>query len=235
MSINKFALAGFTLLAGLGVTSSTFAVDVDVNIGGGRTREVVVQPPPSVARRWIPDQVIRKEERVIVEQGHVERREERVIVEQGRVERREERVLVEPEHRERRKQQKLIREAYVEKQWVSGSRDSVRIGPLEVTKKNHDGYWQEVAFPAQYEYVMADVVVPARYETVYKEVQLPPRYETIYKEYPVAPRYEVRAHDVVIPGHWEETVVTPPAVIVEEPRRSGLDLDIDVFRKRKRN
>jgi hypothetical protein len=197
-------IAGIVASAvGLERTALAFDLDVDVDLHGKR-RERVVQPPPRLVRRWVPDQVVRREERVLVEPARIEQREERVLVEPARVEKRRVKVLV--------------RAAHVERRWVSTERrEEVRIGPVRVGRTTPSGYWEEVQVPAQYEIIEQEILVPARYQTVVREVEL-------------SPRYRVVARDVLIPGHWEDTEVLPPPVV--EERRDGLKIDLDLHKHR---
>lgn len=182
-----------------------FALDVDVDIDlHGKRRARVVQPPPTLVRRWVPDQIVRKEERVLVEPARIERREERVLIEPARVEKRCVKVLV--------------RAARVERRWVPAERrEEVRIGPVRVGHTTPTGYWEEVHVPAQYEIVEQEVLIPARYQTVVREVEVPARYRLVTR-------------DALIPGYWEMAEVQPPPVI--EERRDGLRIDLDWHKHR---
>ena len=233
-----FTQAHLALSLGFMCTGA-FAVDLDLNIGVGHPeppRTIVVQGPTTVERHWVPDQIVRREEQVVVKHGHFETREERVLVEPPHIAKREEHILVEPARFEKRKETVLVRDAITTRQWVPEVTERVRVGPVSVTRTVHDGYWLEVQ-PAQYEVVVKEVKVPARYETVVKEVQVPARYDVVAKQVEVGARYETVMRDVLIPGHWQESVVTPPpaAVVVEPARSSGFDLDLDFGRRHRRD
>ncbi len=228
MSIAKIIAVPFAAALVFGVSASprASAFDVGLDVGVGKKPPVVVQPPPETTRHWVPDTVVRKEERVIAEPHRVERREEKVLVEPAHVVKKEERVLV-PDRIEKRTEQVLVRPARIERQWVPAVvKEEVKIGPLHIDEKK-DGYFRDVQVPPVYETVVKDVVVPAHTDVVVRNVEVPARYEIRTVEVPVAPRYEVVYKDVVVPGHWEETTVVPPAVVVK-PARPGFELDVDV-------
>ena len=212
-------------------------VDVDINIDGGRTPpRVVTTPGVAVTQRvWIPDQVIRKSERVCVAPAHVERRSEQVLVSPAHIEYRTLRVQVSPGGVERVRENVLVTPAHVERQWVPAEvRAETKIGPVRIKGVVEEGHWREVEVPAEYRVVEREIVRPAQYDVERRQVEIPAQYETVTKEYTVPARFEDVTRDVVIPGHFEErTVVTPATTVIEPGHRSGIDIDIDLFKKKK--
>lgn len=203
----------FSLAIGTGLliaSQTASALDVDVNINSGRRGPPhVVHPPPQrvVERVWVPERVVERTERVLVRPAHHRKIEERVLVEPARIKHVEERVLVRPER--------------VEREWIPPVVDRVKLGPIYVNRTVREGYWRENRIAAEYRIVHRDIEIPARYETVTRRVEVPAQY-----------RDEIRRE--VIPGYWEERVVTRqgPPVYVEPPRRSGIDIDIDIHKRK---
>ncbi|HYG77145.1 MAG TPA: hypothetical protein VEK08_19230 [Planctomycetota bacterium] len=224
------------LTVGTLLSSAALAVDVDVNIGGGRPpRPVVVQPSAYMERVWVPERVVTRTERVLIEPARIEKRAERVCVQPAQILKREERVLVEPARIERVKETVLVQPARVGREYVPPVTENVRVGPVNVTRVIREGYWREVPIAAEYRTVYRDVEVPARYETVYRDVEIPARYETVYRDVQIPAQYREVTRNEVIPGHYEERIVTPrPSVVVEPPRPGGIHIEVDLDKKKKR-
>jgi hypothetical protein len=230
--------AGFSALilaATLGGVSA-YAVDVDVDIrtGDSRPRTVVVQPPPTVHRVWVPDRVERQTERVLISPARIEKRGEKICVQPAHTRTVDERVLVQPARIERIQESVMVKPPTHGREYVPAVTERVKLGPVNITRTIREGYYRDVSIPAEYRQVYREVEVPAKYENVRREYTVPARYETVYKEIEIPAQYREVTRDVVIPGHWEEhTHSSPPEVIVDRPRRSGIDIDIDFSKKKK--
>jgi hypothetical protein len=209
MKANVLGIAAAMLVFG---NVSAHAIDVDINLGHERRGPPrVVQTPPQtyVERVWVPERVIQRTERVLVQPEHTERVHEQVLVSPERIEHVQENVLVRPQR--------------VEREWVPEVVDRVKIGPVYVNRTVRRGYYR-------------DNVIAAEYKTVYRDVRIPAQYKTITREIRVPARYEDVVRNEVIRGHYEErTVVRPGQTVVVEPppRRSGIDIDIDVGHRRR--
>jgi len=228
----------FILVVAAMYGGSAWAVDVDIEIDGGRRapRVVEVQPAPVVERVWIPDRVIHKTESVLVEPTRYEKRVENTLVAPAHTERQQLRVLVAPARFEFIKEKVLLHPARVERVWVPASASGeARIGPVTIHGSSDDGHYQDVAYPAEYAVVEKRVEIPAKYEVVSRDVEIPARYERTVKEVVVPAKYEEVTRDIVIPGHYEDrTVVLPPTTVVVEPaRRPLIDIDLDFSKKKK--
>lgn len=204
-------------------------VDVDIGLGAHRPRTVVVPAAPVVERYWVPEKVVRRTEKVMVEPPHLEKRTEQICVQPAQVIKKEERVLIQPPRVERVKETVLVQPEHIGREWVPPVTEDVKIGPVRLTRTIQDGYWREVKVPAEYRTVYREVEAPARYEVVTRNIEVPARYETVVREFQVPGKYREITRDEVVPGHWEERVVTPQAApVIVAPPRPALDIDIDL-------
>jgi len=234
-------LAGFGFITGTAlISSAAFAVDIDINLGGsprpGRT--VMVQPSPVIERIWVPDRVVTRTERVLVEPARTERRAEKVLVQAAQVVRREERVLIRPARIEHVNETVQVQPARVGREWVPALTDRIKVGPVHVTRTIREGYFREFPIEAEYREVHRDIEIPAKYENVVREIEVPARYETVYRDVQFPAQYRDIERREVIPGHYQERIITGPShVIVEPPRRGGslIDIDIDLDKKKRRD
>lgn len=232
--MKRIILCSATAIGASICASRASALDIDIGLGAPPRPPVVVQPAPQTTRRWVPDTIVKKEERVLVSGPRHERREERVLVEPARRVKKEERVLIAPEQVVHQPEQILVAPASVVREWVPPVQEQVRIGPVSVTKTVREGFFRDVAVPPVYRTVDREVVVPPKFDIVVREVEIPARYEMRVVEVPAAPRYVTEYREVVIPGHWEEATYLPPPVVIAPARPGiGLGIDIDLSKRRK--
>lgn len=185
---------------------SASAVDVNVDIGGRRGPPVVVEGPSRtvIERVWVPERVIERTER-IQDPPYIRTVEEQVLVEPARIENIQENVLVRPER--------------IEREYVPPVVDRIKIGPVYVNRTVREGYWRENRISAEYQTVYREVRIPAKYRTVKRRIEEPGRWRDVVRR-------------EVIPGHWEERTVVRqgPPIVVDPPRRGGIDIDINLHK-----
>jgi len=185
---------------------SAFAVDVNIDLGGRRGPPVVVEGPSRtvIERVWVPERVIERTER-IQEPPRYRTVEEQVLIEPARIENVQERVLVRPER--------------IEREYVPPVVDRIKLGPVYVNRTVREGYWRENRISAEYQTVYREIRIPAKYRTVTRRIEEPGRWRDVVRR-------------EVIPGHWEERTVVRqgPPIVVEPPRRGGIDIDINLHK-----
>src|SRR6185436_13422948 len=124
--------------------------------------------------------------------------------------------------------------ARVRREFVPAVTEQVKLGPVYVTRTIREAYYREVECPAEYKIVYREVEIPAKYDIVTRDVKIPARYETVYKDVECPAKYKEIVREQVVPGHWEERTVVAPTTTVIEPRRSGIDIDVEIGKKNRR-